>query len=253
MFSELIGKKCLTQGCALQGQLQDKGLAICPECAGELTPVMRTRKDRILMAIAAVLILALVGGTFGYAVMALRLTASETLSWLSGRVTFPDRVTAPESRKPWFYGRIQWNFQGSRPAGAVDTDNLICERRGEEYWFHPRFQSNDGDQIHFELNPQEGYVYTFYKMDSKAIPLYPKDVTDSPAGKQVRVPENENMKLSGGPATETFLIVASKKALPELAELQTGDVPGGKLDELAKNLSADKENNLVMFVQVPHS
>jgi hypothetical protein len=35
--------------------------------------------------------------------------------------------------------------------------------------------------------------------------------------------------------------------------LQTEGVTGGKLDEVAKNLSTDKENNLVMFVQVPHS
>jgi hypothetical protein len=148
MFSELIAKKCLkTPGCALHAEMQDKGLAVCPECAGELSPVIRVRKDRILMALAALLIVAIVAGTFGYAMLLLRLTAGETLSWATGRVTFPKGVTIPESRKPWFYGRVQWNFQGIRPPGATgnDNENMICERDGDEFLYHPRFKSSDGD------------------------------------------------------------------------------------------------------------
>lgn len=50
MFTELIAKECRQNEpnrCPLQGQMQDKGLPICPECASELFPITR-RNTRLL-------------------------------------------------------------------------------------------------------------------------------------------------------------------------------------------------------------
>ena len=87
MFTELIAKECRQPGCPLQGQMQDKGLPICPECASELFPITR-RKDRLLALVAlGATLLTGSGGLLGYGVVVQKLRLGEVAKWVMGRVS----------------------------------------------------------------------------------------------------------------------------------------------------------------------
>jgi len=252
MFKKVIGKKCqvpTNPACPLHGQMQDRGFSICPECAGELTPVYQVDWPKTLIVYGTCLLVLGAGTVFGVGTVGEGFSPAQTLKWASGLLWRTNRVGIPDQQ--WFYGRVVWNFNGGNPKGYSQTDQLLCERKGGEYWFRPRFTSSSGDRVHFELYPQQGYVYMFSREDAKAFPMYPKDQMPGGGGAVIRVPQAQDMQLGGGQATEVFLIVAAKRPIQRLVELQAGEFPPAKLDEVARGLSTDKDC-LVMFVQIPH-
>jgi hypothetical protein len=231
--------------------MQDKGLPICPECADELHPIVRIDKRMVAVVTVAALLVISVGGTLGYGMAIKDLSMGQTVQWVFGKLTLPDSLMAPGFRSEWLRGTVLWQFKGGHePKGF--SHSFLCEQRADEYWCQPRSTPSSGDRMQFELLPQVENLYVFYRDPQGALMLYPKNGSATvPAGQSIRVPQGEEMQLSGGHTTEVFLIVAARKPVPQLAGLPQGPVPLGKLDEAVKPLLTDKDC-LVMYVQVPH-
>jgi hypothetical protein len=251
MFRETIAKECRNPECVLRGQMQDKGLPICPECACELKPNIRTDKRMVAIAAAMAALTLSSGSLLGYGVVANGLSVGQTARWVMGKVTLPDRLSGPGTRGQWLSGVVLWQFKaGKEPKGF--TNSFLCDERADGYWCQPRFTAASGDRMRFELSPQVDNLYVFYKDPQNPVLLYPKTTAETiPAGHQIRVPQGEEMQLSGGPTTELFLIVAAKRPLPELANLRDS-VSMPALEQAVKPLASDKDC-LLIYVQVPHA
>jgi len=251
MFRELIAKECRNPECVLRGQMQDKGLHICPECATELEPIFRTDKRMVAIAAAVAALILSSGSLLGYGVVANGLSVGQTARWAMGKITLPDRLSGPGARGQWLSGLVLWQFKsGQEPKGY--TKSFLCDERADGFWCQPRFTAANGDRMRFELSPQVENLYVFYKDPQNPVLLYSKTAAETaPSGGPIRVPQGEEMQLSGGPTTELFLIVAAKRPLPELANLRDS-ISMGALEQAVKPLASDKDC-LLIYVQVPHA
>ncbi len=250
MFREAIAKKCGNQDCVLGGAPQDAHLPICPECAGELTPVTRLRYR--LVAVTAVLLLAALGAgaAFTYGMAVRRLDAGQTVCWMTGRCTVAEGLAVPAQRKEWLRGSIQWNFAAGRPPRGF-SDSLLCRERSGAQWCRPSFRAANGDRLQFELYPQAENLYVLHRSDSNSRRLYPDAGAPQGEPSPIVVPRSAEVELAGPGTVETFLIIVSKQPQPEIAALPEAGTLAAGIDAVVAPLSGQRDC-LVLYVEIPH-
>lgn len=245
MFTELIAKECRLGGCPLQGQMQDKGLPICPECASELFPITR-RNTRLLAVVAlGVSLLTGSGGLLGYGVVVQKLQVGEVAKWLMGRVSLQEDLGKRPESPLSLYLVSETKTQPDRFA--------ICEEREGIQHCRKRTPLETGDQFYFDLTPRVDHVYLFYRGPSSPVALLPTSALSAKAQTAMQLPQGQRLRIEPGEATESFVIVAAKSAAAGLAELAAkGQMTAEEIDRTAK-LLAQQPDTLVIYLDVPHN
>ncbi|SPE24748.1 hypothetical protein SBA3_110004 [Candidatus Sulfopaludibacter sp. SbA3] len=251
MFRETIAKKCENNECELHGQMQDAGLPICPECAGDLTAATRMRYRLLALALTLLLLALGAGGAFAYGTVVRQLSPVQTVCWLTGRCAVAEGLALTQSRKQWLHGSILWKFKdGTEPKGF--SRSWFCEQRGGAYWCRPRFVAANGDRFQFELYPEAENLYVLHRSASNSLRLYPEPGQNpSKEASPIAVPRHAEIELAGPATLETFAIVVSRRSLPELAGLPDAGSAGTRIEELMAPLSNDKDC-LLLYVEIPH-
>ncbi|MFN9262156.1 MAG: hypothetical protein ACK6DY_01515 [Acidobacteriota bacterium] len=248
MFTELIAKECRQNEpnrCPLQGQMQDKGLPICPECASELFPITR-RKDRLLALVAlGATLLTGSGGLLGYGVVVQKLRLGEVAKWVMGRVSIhEDLGKQPES--------LLSLYLVSETKTKPDRFAICEEREGIQYC-RKRTPLETGDLFHFDLTPRVDHVYLFYRGPSNPVALLPAGGLSAKAQTAMQLPQGQRLRIDPGEATESCVMVAAKSPAPGLAELAAkAQVTVEEIDRMAKPL-AQQPDTLVIYLDVPHN
>lgn len=252
MFKVTIAKQCNNQACPLMGQMQDKGLPICPECASDLSPIVRTDQRMLAIAGLFVALFTSVFGSLGYGMLVKSLAPADTLKWLAGRVKLHPSL-AQAAPAPLLDGWLK--VESSRPGANLLNDRVLCESRDGVLWCRERNEIKNGDEAWFSLTPHVENLYVFYRGPGKARVLFPSQAEPhATAEKSLDLPKEQRMRISGAADTETFLIVASRQPVASLAALVAkGDsLSTNELDAAAKPLASQPET-MVVFVEVPHS
>ena len=246
MFTELIAKECKLPGCVLLGQMQDKGLPICPECASELYPITR-RNNRLLATIAlgATLFFG-AGGALAFGMVVQKLNVTDAAKWLIGRISInEDLGKQPDSL-----------LSGALISESAKHDPdkfLICENRDAVNYCRKRIPLETGNLFYFDLTPKVDNLYVFYRGPSDAVALLPAAGATAKANASIKLPNGQRMKVDPGAATESFVIIAAKAPSAALAELAAKSKPtAGEIDQIAKPL-AKQPDTVVFYVDVPHS
>jgi len=246
MFTETIAKECRMPGCVLQGQMQDKGLPICPECASELFPI--TRRNNRLMAIMGLGSFLLIGsgGVLGFGMVVQKLSIVETAKWLIGRISINDDLgKTPDS--------LLSGALISESAHGDPDKFLICENRDSVNYCRKRVPLESGNLFYFDLQPKVDNLYVFYRGPGNSVPLLPSAGNAAKANERIELPKGQRVRISPGADTESFVIVATKAPASALAELAAKANPtAAEIDQAAKPLSKQPDT-VVFYVDVPHS
>lgn len=246
MFTELIAKQCNLPGCVLNGQMQDKGLPICPECASELHPI--TRRNNRLLALIALggTLLFGSGGALAFGMVVQKLSVVDTAKWLIGRISInEDLGKQPDSL-----------LSGALISESAKRDPdkfLICENREAVNYCRKRIPLETGNLFYFDLTPKVDNLYVFYRGPADAVALLPVAGATAKANAALQLPNGQRMKVDPGAATESFVIVAAKAPSATLADLAAKPNPKAADIDLAAKAIAKQPDTVVFYVDVPHS
>ncbi len=266
MFSKTIGKKCQKKlgDCRLAGQLQDTGLVICPECGSDL--VLEKVEDKRLMAVAMAA-LALVGaslGMFGYGLLAKGLDPIRTARWVLGQIEVNDSFR-PTAAEPWLDGML--TFYDGNGAVAVGSGQFLYEIRDgrRQSTFREALEANSTMKIDLtSIASTVQEMYVVYLADDGGRVLFASDGASAPLRGPVEIPGNGKLiRLDGGTATEHFVLLASRRALPSVRALVEGAapasdgipnvmVPSGALESVIAPLESDPDT-FILHLFIPHS
>jgi hypothetical protein len=265
MFKKVIGRKCKSAGCALEGELQDMGLMVCPECGLELE--LEKVDDTRAMAIAAVT-LAIAGslsGLTGYGLLAKGLNPVRTVEWLMGRIQVSEFFHTAAATE-WVSG-VATFYGDAGPIAQRPGDFLYEVKDGRRTsTFRGPLLPNTG--VTFDVTtvgPAVSSLYLLHRGDTRGRVFTARDLASSrSANRTISIPGGDELiRLVGGAATEHFVLIAAKKPLAAMEALRRkAEVAGGEktasavsaheVDAVVAPLERDPEA-YVLHIFIPHS